>query len=117
MVRSDDGVPDPLENNRKAVFELWTKFSHVFPSDGVAVQSPDSIPTITTLYEAINHAQTTWHDRQNEGFGPVKGRFLTFAETMNDYSYLFSVIPSGDKYISLVTGVVSSVVKVWYFPK
>jgi hypothetical protein len=42
----------------------------------------------------------------------VKNRFLNFAETMNDYSYLFSIVPSGDKYTSLITGVVSSVVKV-----
>ena len=35
-----------------------------------------------------------------------------FLSTIDDHSYLFAVIPSGDKYLSLFTGVVSSVVKV-----
>jgi hypothetical protein len=34
-----------------------------------------------------------------------------FVIVMNDHSFLFSVIPNGDKYTSLVTGVVSSIVK------
>lgn len=31
---------------------------------------------------------------------------------MDSHKYLFSVIPDGDKYTSLVTGIITSVVKV-----
>lgn len=36
----------------------------------------------------------------------------SFLTTMNDYSFLFNVIPNSSMYTSLIAGVVSSVVKV-----
>ena len=52
-------------------------------------------------------------DKKNETtLGKAKSRFLDFTERMNDYSYLADFIPSGDKYVCLVAGAVSLIVKV-----
>ncbi|KAF7555178.1 hypothetical protein G7Z17_g2378 [Cylindrodendrum hubeiense] len=100
----------PLEKQRKELVETWDTFQHLFHGDGESVRPPNSIPTIETLRVAINQAQGAWLAKKTKGFGKAKDRFFDFLDTMNDHSYLFKVIPSGDKYISLITGVVSSVV-------
>lgn len=92
--------------------DLWKRFSYVFAAENDSLQPANSVPSISTLFKAIDQAQAEWDEKQTKGFGVAKGRFLNFAVTMNEYSYLFSVVPSGDKYVSLITGVVSSVVKV-----
>ncbi|KAH8883585.1 hypothetical protein GQ53DRAFT_699035 [Thozetella sp. PMI_491] len=58
------------------------------------------------------NAEKQWTSKKEEGWGKTKTRFFGFMETMKDHSYLFSFIPDGDKYFSLFTGVVSSIVKV-----
>ncbi|KAJ4247112.1 hypothetical protein NW762_013250 [Fusarium torreyae] len=109
---SNDNSLAPLEEQRQKVVDLWKRFEHHFPSESNSLQTPNSVPAIATLYEAIGQAQIAWQAKQEQGVRPVRDRFFNFAETMNEYSYLFSIIPNGDKYTSLITGVVSSVVKV-----
>jgi hypothetical protein len=106
-----DPSPGPLENQRKNVIEQWNKFCHLYPCENQALSDINNLPTIATLREEVQRAESAWHSKQDKGFRVVKNRFLNFAETMSDYSYLFSIVPSGDKYTSLITGVVSSVVK------
>lgn len=108
----DSPTPDPLEDYSQRVIQLWKKFPHLIPNEETSHHSPDCVPTISTLYEAIHQAEHEWTAKQAKGLAAVKGRFMNFADTMNDYSYLFKVVPDGDKYTSLITGVVSSVVTV-----
>ncbi|KAM6512108.1 hypothetical protein FSOLCH5_009826 [Fusarium solani] len=109
---SYDADLDPLENHSQRVILVWKRFSDLLPSDMTSPHSPNNVPTISTLYEAIQQAEQEWTAKQAKGLTAVKGKFMHFADTMNDYSYLFKVIPDGDKYTSLITGVVSSVVTV-----
>ncbi|KAF0635513.1 hypothetical protein FPSE5266_01982 [Fusarium pseudograminearum] len=107
----DDPNLGPLYNQQRRILELWERFNEIYP-DGSQPGQMKTIPTIQTLYQAIDQAQTAWHDKQARGLRPIRDKFFNFAETMSEYSYLFSIIPNGDKYTSLITGVVSSVVKV-----
>ncbi|QPC76903.1 hypothetical protein HYE68_007655 [Fusarium pseudograminearum] len=111
MATSDDPNLGPLYNQQQRILELWERFNEIYPDDSPTGQMK-AIPTIQTLYQAIDQAQTAWHDKQARGLRPIRDKFFNFAETMSEYSYLFSIIPNGDKYTSLITGVVSSVVKV-----
>ncbi|KAH7131326.1 hypothetical protein EDB81DRAFT_808374 [Dactylonectria macrodidyma] len=107
--QSDD-ILGPLEQQRAELVRTWENFQHLFHGEGEAAVPPNSIPTIDTLRGAINQAQNAWLAKKTKGFGKAKDRFFDFLDTMSDHSYLFNVIPSGDKYVSLITGVVSSVV-------
>lgn len=69
-------------------------------------------PTIPTLWQAVGDASIQWDKKKEKGFGKAKSQFFSFLDTMDAHKYLFSVIPNGDKYTSLLTGVVTSVVKV-----
>ncbi|CEI66319.1 unnamed protein product [Fusarium venenatum] len=111
MVVSNDANFGPLYSQQQKILELWERFNQIYP-DGNLSDQKNSIPTIETLYQAIDQAQAAWQDKQARGVRPIRDKFFNFAETMSEYSYLFSIIPNGDKYTSLITGVVSSVVKV-----
>ncbi|GKU10596.1 hypothetical protein FLAG1_09316 [Fusarium langsethiae] len=107
----DDANLGPLYNQHQKILELWERFNQIYP-DGTPSDQMNTIPTIAMLYQAIDQAQVAWQDKQARGLRPIRDKFFNFAETMNEYSYLFSIIPNGDKYTSLITGVVSSVVKI-----
>ncbi|KAI1741309.1 hypothetical protein F4680DRAFT_416368 [Xylaria scruposa] len=71
----------------------------------------DQVPTINTLWAAIDQAQRQWIKKSESGFGKAKTQLRSFFETMDSHRYLFSIIPNGDKYTSLITGVITSIVK------
>lgn len=72
----------------------------------------DQIPTVETLWAAVRQAQAQWEKKREKGFGRARAQLFSFLETMDEHKYLFSIIPNGDKYTSLITGVVTSIVKV-----
>ncbi len=95
--------------------KVWKGFQAFFPDakEGeVSTVGASNIPTLDNLLRAVQRAEADWEEKKKAGFGKAKGRFRDFLETMDDHSYLFSVIPDGDKYTSLITGIVTSVVKV-----
>jgi hypothetical protein len=102
-----------LENGRKSIVEIWQKFREHHDSDsGESSLSFHDVPNVATLQKVVNDTQVKWETKKGTGLGKLKTYVSDFLGMMDDHSYLFKVIPAGDKYISLITGVVSSVVKV-----
>ena len=71
-----------------------------------------SVPTIEDLSKAVNVAQIEYERKSMRGFHRVLKRFRAFSGGLEHYNALASFIPSGDRYACLITGVISSVVKV-----
>ena len=106
---------EPLAAQCREVAKIWKGFQAFFPEakEGeVSTVGASNIPTLDHLLRAVQRAEADWEQKKKTGLGKAKGRFRDFLETMDDHSYLFSVIPDGDKYTSLITGIVTSVVKV-----
>ncbi|KUI62526.1 hypothetical protein VP1G_09644 [Cytospora mali] len=108
---TDYGVLEPLQRQRKVLIDTWQTFGHLFANGEGSVNTQDEIPTIATLYRAVEEAQLAWDSHKRGRFGRSKGCLLAFMETLDDHSFLFQFIPTGDKYVSLITGVVASIVK------
>ena len=92
----------------------WRKISknkdtETSPYESVAYSS---IPTVEDLSNAVNAAQIEYEKKSMKGFHKVLRQFRTFSSGLEHYNALASLIPSGDKYSCLITGVISSVVKV-----
>ncbi|OAA35948.1 hypothetical protein NOR_07756 [Metarhizium rileyi] len=108
------GVPetDPdameLQVHAREAAELWRKLKLNIESTELLEDGP---PTIPTLLKAVDDAVVQWDKKREKGFGKAKSQFFSFLDTMEAHKYLFSVIPNGDKYTSLLTGIVTSVVK------
>ncbi|KAI1337702.1 hypothetical protein F5Y15DRAFT_151514 [Xylariaceae sp. FL0016] len=105
---SDDVVTSDLELQCKEVAKVWNKFKSDFPEAEIQQVGP---PSIETLQVAVSSAQTRWQGRREVGFGRIKAKLMAFFDVMDDHSTLFNVIPSGDKYLCLFTGVISSIVQ------
>lgn len=100
-----------LNNQRKRVTESQARF-HAYFAIGAISQAPNRPLTIQELTSQVQNDMQAWASKRESGYGKARTRIQNFLSVMNDHSYLFSVIPNGDKYTSLVTGVISSVVKV-----
>lgn len=99
-----------LEEQWKRLTEVWSKFQSQFKLESLG--PGDSPPPIEDIVKEVEEAEKTWNAKKESGVGKAKAGVENFLSMMNDHSFLFSVIPDGDKYTSLITGVVSSVVKV-----
>ncbi|KAI1479211.1 hypothetical protein F4774DRAFT_138077 [Daldinia eschscholtzii] len=95
-----------LEKQRKEVIEMWQQFHHLFPAWEEPTLARDGVPTIATLRDAVQEAQISWGRKSK-----TRNRLFMFLEALDDHSYLFKLIPTEDKYLSLLTGVISSIVK------
>ncbi|KAI1125319.1 hypothetical protein F5Y10DRAFT_284376 [Nemania abortiva] len=100
-----------LISRSKLLAESWGTFGSMFDMDSMKYRSGHSVPTIDTLLRAVNDANVEWESHKQTRMGRANERFLRFMNTLNDYSFLFSVVPSNDKYTSLITGVLSSIAK------
>jgi hypothetical protein len=96
-----------LQRQAKEASELWRKLK--LDTDGTGDGGP---PDLQTLWTAVQEAGVQWDKKRENGFSKAKAQLFSFLDTMEAYSSLFSVIPDGEWYSSLLTGVVSSVVKV-----
>jgi hypothetical protein len=102
-----------LETQCYEVAQTWKDFKSHFPNLNM-LEGITHLPTISTLQEEVAAAQTKWAAKKEKGFGKAKDNVMSFLETLEGHKALFEIFPSGDKYTSLFTGVISSVVKVRY---
>lgn len=100
-----------LQGKRKELAETWQKFQKSFCSEN-SLTVLSQVPTINELHKAVSSAQLERENLKRGMTYTAKTRFMDFLDTMNDHSFLFKFIPVGDKYVSLITGVVTSIVKV-----
>lgn len=112
---TSDHVIARLDKQKKRITETWKEFSADFGLENTAIASKDP-PGIEALLSAVTGANKAWAQNREYGLGKAKNNVESFLRAMNDCSFLFSVIPNGSMYTSLVTGVVSSVVKVRLIP-
>ncbi|KAI0178876.1 hypothetical protein GGR52DRAFT_278194 [Hypoxylon sp. FL1284] len=99
-----------LEQQGRRVANIWRDFKSHFPGlewvDGV-----DKPPTIVALQEQVISAHKDLETRSERGWRRVKSNLSRFLESLEGHKALFSVIPDGTLYTSLLVGVISSVVK------
>ncbi|KAF7502672.1 hypothetical protein GJ744_005285 [Endocarpon pusillum] len=99
----------------KACKELakgWEQFQSVLPKAKRTAAIERSIPEPSSIWTEVETAQQEWERKKDSRFGQAKANFSSFCQTLDEHSYLFSILPNGDKYTCLFTGVISSIVKV-----
>lgn len=107
-----DDVLVRLEESKVKVAERWTAFHSEHGSEiGDGLIDIQQKPRIETLWKAVHDAEIACKKRRETGFGKTRSAIERFMNTMNNYSYIFSVIPNGDRYTCLVTGIITSITK------
>ncbi|KAI1271372.1 hypothetical protein F5Y07DRAFT_345993 [Xylaria sp. FL0933] len=99
-----------LNQQRERMIHSQAQFHERLGLENVkAVIGPQ--PTIKELIQNVEESMTVWSKKKESGFGKAMDRIRKFLVTMDDYGFLFDLIPDGHLYTSLVTGAISSVVK------
>lgn len=110
-----DAESELLEKQCREVAKTWEEFKKHFPNLSL-LEGVSHLPTVESLQHEVSAAQSKWAAKKEKGFGKAKDHAMSFLETLEGHKALFSVFPSGDKYTSLFTGVISTVVKVCIIP-
>ena len=72
---------------------------------------------MSVLFDVIKSASASWQTQREETrWGRMKVFFAKMSRSADDHSDLLAIIPSNDKYTSLVAGSMSAIVQVWEQP-
>ena len=103
-------LADPTEELAK----VYQKFLKCLPKDhGARVE--DGPPDLRVVVEALTVAELNWkNNREKTRAGRMKALFGKLSINVTKFKDVFAVIPSGDKYVCLMTGSISAIVKVCF---
>ncbi|KAF3401079.1 hypothetical protein DPV78_004951 [Talaromyces pinophilus] len=98
-----------LDQSRR-LYAAWIKFRKSLPQDQNMEVDSSHRPDIKYLIDTVSKAASTWQeDREQSTSGKLKAKFVKLCENCKNHSKLLSVIPSHDKYISLLSGSLSAI--------
>lgn len=73
-------------------------------------------PTPERLEAVVRRAQNELEAKTHTKVGRVKGWFGKVAGRINNHKYLLDMLPSGDKYTSVLIGGLTACIKVFNYP-
>ena len=95
--------------------QAYKSFLKCLPK-GHEARIEDGPPQLDVVAKAMKLAESTLRDRrETTKTGRMKQLFGRVAKSLHGHKELFGVVPSGDKYVSLVAGSVSAIIKVSTF--
>ena len=101
-----------LASSTDELAKVYKKFLKCLPKDHQA-RIEDGPPMLDCVVDALSLADAEWKsNREKTKMGRMKTLFTKVAQSLAKHKDLFAVVPSGDKYVSLVAGSVSAIVKV-----
>ncbi|KKK16406.1 hypothetical protein ARAM_004744 [Aspergillus rambellii] len=107
-----DSVPDDevlLLKQSQKLYASWNKFCKQLP-DEKSQEMTSQIPSLRYLFQTIEAASKTWdEDKDTKNFGRIKKTFAKLCDNMNDHKALLSIIPTNDKYVSLLSGSLTAI--------
>ena len=100
---------EEVDQAGRRVLLAWLKFQKGLPEQE-SINIRDKPPTFALLSATVEAAQTSLEEKRASS--TIKARFRKICSSINDYEDLAKVIPSNDKYVSIVTGAVGALIKV-----
>lgn len=98
-----------LDQSRR-LYAAWVKFRKSLTQHQGMEENNFLRPDIKYLIDTVSKAAATWQeDREQSKSGKLKGKFAKLCENFKNHSKLLSVIPSQDKYVTLLTGSLSAI--------
>lgn len=99
---------EELQEVSKDLVRVWL----LFQKKHISHEQRDDTGTPPN-FGSILHALDMWDQEHAHHTGGTKKRFRDFLISFEKYSDIFQIIPAQDKYLSLLTGSISAVVKVY----
>ncbi|KAK8121709.1 hypothetical protein PG984_010379 [Apiospora sp. TS-2023a] len=107
-----DLIPDEesvLLSQSRQLYKAWTKFCNSLPQ-GQQLETLQDVPSLKLLYQHVDRASSTWKEqRDGTKSGRLKTVFTKLCDTVHSHSKLVSMIPTNDKYVTLLTGSLSAI--------
>lgn len=107
-----DDVFRPLQEQQGQLVEAWMRTRRYFPSADESENTFDRAPTAKTLHLAVARAEPIRKGLKKEPRKRTYRQLRDLVDALSDHHHLLKFIPTGEKYVSLITGVVATVVEV-----
>ncbi|KAJ1323734.1 hypothetical protein MN608_10979 [Microdochium nivale] len=106
LIPSEEAI---LLAQSRDLHQAWAKFCKALPKEQGGDLSTQ-MPSLKVLHSAVATASQTWQERR-EGtkVGRLKGIFTRLSETFESHSNIVSIIPTNDKYVTLLTGSLTAI--------
>ena len=92
--------------------QAYKKFLKCLPK-GHEARIEDGPPRLEVVVDALTFAEAKWkNNREKTKAGRMRTLFSKVAVNLNKYKELFAIVPSSDRYVSLIAGSVSAIIKV-----
>ena len=92
--------------------QVYKNFLKCLPKEHEA-RIEDGPPRLDVVIKAVKIADAKWKgNREKSKAGRTKRLFTKIPVHLDKYKELAAVVPSGDKYVSLIAGSVSAIIKV-----
>jgi DNA topoisomerase VI subunit B len=102
-------VTDELEDSWKKVAKELNKEEH---TRDISRRNTDEKPDINKLAKLMKDAQKKITDKRETKMGKAKEWFHRVVGTLNSHTWLFDILPSNDKYFSVLVGALTACIKV-----
>lgn len=89
----------------------WKDYQQLLPKQDRVTEDSDP-PVLTDIEKACDYWYKSYQTKEDDKFASIKNNFQQFCNALDAHSSLFSIFPNGDKYVSLLSGTISSIVKV-----
>ncbi|KAL9088332.1 MAG: hypothetical protein Q9165_006257 [Trypethelium subeluteriae] len=100
-----------LDKASRELAQAWLGFQRLLP-DGHRSKVDDSPPRLEDVYKAVTAASDQLKtNREESKLGRFRARFNKLCTNLNSHRDLFALVPDGDKYISILAGSFSALVK------
>ncbi|WQF78715.1 hypothetical protein CDEST_03729 [Colletotrichum destructivum] len=108
---NDGFLTAALDVETGALREKWLLFRESCPN-AEQLDLTTSQPTVKSVKETVQAVQTAWESsqRQHGRFSKAKKFFHRFCGTLNSHKMMMAVLPSGNEYISIFTGVLNVII-------
>ncbi|MCJ1308632.1 hypothetical protein MMC25_002285 [Agyrium rufum] len=107
---SNDAQVSSLDLSLRSMIAAWKDFQGELPEDQRATRDSNP-PTEVSLKSTIESLAAQCSSKKGEEYESAKVNFLGCCTTLDAHAQLFAIFPNGDKYVSLLSGTISSIVK------
>ncbi|OJD40344.1 phytanoyl-dioxygenase family protein [Diplodia corticola] len=100
-----------LQDVSERLEKSWLDFQATLSRKEPSHQNKHPKPDIGVLAALVRVAREKREKNQQTTGGKAKALFVRVVQSMNEHKYLFNLLPSGDRYVSILTGTLTVVVK------
>jgi hypothetical protein len=114
LIVNRNPITDVIAIETEKLREKWLAFQTNCPQEE-RLDLQTSEPTVDSVVDLVSQLMKSWKTEREKGRrGKVMAGFHKFCRGLDSHSAMLKILPEGNEYVSIFTGTLGAVVKVYY---